>query len=94
MRKLLAAVLALFVFSGPAHAWNFKGHFVVCRLAWLQMTDQQRAAVTAILKKHPHYDEFLAAKCPDCLSEMALRCRVLRIWKSVVSHSHSSTAYC
>ena len=26
-----------------AFAWNGKGHFIVCRLAWLQLTDRQAA---------------------------------------------------
>ena len=47
MRRLLAALLVQFLFSGPAFAWNEKGHYVVCRLAWLQMTDQQRGPVRA-----------------------------------------------
>jgi hypothetical protein len=65
MRKLLAAVLALLVFGGSTHAWNEKGQYVVCRLAWLQMTEQQRAALTAILNKHPHYDAYLTKSNTD-----------------------------
>ena len=64
MRKILA-VLAIVFLAGPANAWNEKGHYVVCRLAWLQMNDQQRAAVTEILKKHPHYTEYLTKAKPD-----------------------------
>jgi hypothetical protein len=56
---LLITVLTFSVVASPAQAWNEKGHYVVCRLAWLQMNEQQRAAVTEILKKHPHYDEYL-----------------------------------
>jgi hypothetical protein len=64
MRKILA-ILAIVFLAGPANAWNEKGHYVVCRLAWLQMNEQQRAAVTEILKKHPHYTEYLTKAKPD-----------------------------
>src|ERR1700722_20366274 len=64
MRKIFA-VLAILFLAGPANAWNFKGHYVVCRLAWLQMNDAQREAVTAILKKHPPYSEYLVKEKPD-----------------------------
>lgn len=58
MRKLLAFVLLLLLAS-EASACNEKGHYVVCRLAWLQMTEAQRDKLTSILQKHPHYDEYL-----------------------------------
>jgi hypothetical protein len=64
MRKVLA-VAFLMLTSSPAYCWNEHGHYVVCRLAWLQMTEQQRTAVTAILKKHPHYDAYLTKQKPD-----------------------------
>lgn len=65
MRKILIAVVVLLSFTGSAFAWNEKGHLVIYRLAWLQMTDEQRAAVTAILKKHPHYEAYLTKSKPD-----------------------------
>jgi len=68
MRKVIALVF-LVVIATPAFAWNDKGHMVVARLAWRQLTDKQRDQVIAILKKHPHYEEFLAAKKPDGFSE-------------------------
>jgi S1/P1 Nuclease len=37
----------------------------VARLAWNKLTPEQRDKVTAILKKHPHYEEFLIAGKPD-----------------------------
>jgi S1/P1 Nuclease len=68
MRKFLALAL-LIILATPAFAWNEKGHMVVARLAWRQLTDKQRDQVLGILKKHPHYDEYLAAKKPDGFSE-------------------------
>jgi hypothetical protein len=55
MKKLLA-FLVVIVVSPPAFAWNEKGHLVIARLAWRQLTEGQRAKVSAALKKHPHYE--------------------------------------
>src|SRR5262249_14821393 len=68
MNKLLACVLLL-VGSTPALAWNEKGHLVIARLAWRQLTEDQRARVVAVLKKHPHYEEYLAARRPEGFGE-------------------------
>ena len=42
MRKILAAVLVVFVFSVPAYSWNDHGHMAVVRLAAKRLTDDQR----------------------------------------------------
>jgi hypothetical protein len=68
MNKLAAFVVLLAV-SSPAVAWNDKGHMVTARLAWQKLSEEQRASVLAILRKHPHYEEFLAAKRPEGFSE-------------------------
>ncbi len=68
MRKFIALAL-LFVVTAPALAWNDKGHMVVARLAWRQLSEKQRGQVVAILKLHPHYEEFLAANKPEGFSE-------------------------
>jgi hypothetical protein len=68
MRKLLTLVL-LAAIPAPAAAWNDKGHMVTARLAWQQLTADQRAKVVAVLKKHPHYDEYLAARRPEGFAE-------------------------
>ena len=68
MNKLLAIVIVL-ALAGPAYTWNEHGHMVVARLAWNQLNDDQRAKVVAILKKHPHYDEYLAARRPVGFTE-------------------------
>ncbi|HEV8061372.1 MAG TPA: S1/P1 nuclease [Gemmataceae bacterium] len=67
MKRLLATALLL-LRTSQAFAWNEKGHLVICRLAWRQLTDEQRAQVTAILKKHPHYEEYLTKGKPDGFS--------------------------
>ena len=60
MRKLIACV-ALCVAPTPGLAWNGTGHMVTARLAWRQLSEDQRGKVLAILKKHPHYGVYLAA---------------------------------
>jgi hypothetical protein len=67
--KKLIAILLLLVNAPPALAWNEKGHLVTARLAWFQLTQEQRAKVVAILKKHPHYEEYLLAGRPEGFSE-------------------------
>ncbi|HEY7328720.1 MAG TPA: S1/P1 nuclease [Gemmataceae bacterium] len=68
MRKLLVCLLLLFV-PPSAWAWNDKGHMVTARLAWRQLTEDQRSQVVAILKKHPHYQDYLAASRPEGFGE-------------------------
>ena len=68
MKKLLALAL-LFAASTPAFAWFDKGHMVVAHLAWKRLQDRQRVQVIALLKKHPHYEEFLLANRPEGFAE-------------------------
>ena len=68
MPKLIASVLLL-TLPTAALAWNDKGHMVTARLAWRQLTEGQRAQVLSVLKKHPHYEEYLAARRPEGFSE-------------------------
>ena len=68
MKRLFALVLVI-TLSTPAFGWNEKGHMVTARLAWQQLTEGQRATVSAVLKKHPHYEEYLIARKPDGFTE-------------------------
>ena len=68
MKRLFTFVLLL-ALSAPAFGWNEKGHLVTARLAWQQLTEGQRAKVTAVLKKHPHYEEYLIARKPEGFTE-------------------------
>lgn len=47
-----------------ALAWNSTAHMVVARIAWQQMTPEQRARATEILKGHPKYARDLEAPVP------------------------------
>lgn len=62
-----AAVLGLSV--SPAAAWNEKGHMVVARLAWNELTAQERAKVIKILESHEHYGELLKKDRPPNIPE-------------------------
>jgi S1/P1 Nuclease len=68
MRQAFTLIFLL-SWAAPAPAWNDHGHMVVARLAWLQLTPQQRAKVGSILKHHPHYEEFLVKYRPNGFSE-------------------------
>ncbi len=68
MRKLLPLLLLLTV-TVPASAWNDKGHMVVARLAWKKLSDKERVQVIEILRRHPHYGEFLSAGRPEGFEE-------------------------
>jgi hypothetical protein len=88
MRKSLALVV-LIAMAGPALAWNEKGHMVAARLAWRQLTDDQRAKVSAILKKHPHYEQYLVAERHEGFTEnewVFMRAATWPDW--VRSHHH------
>lgn len=60
---------AVVLLANSAAAWNDKGHMVVARLAWKELTAEERAKVVELLKPHPHYQEFLTAKRPDNIPE-------------------------
>jgi hypothetical protein len=61
----IAFVVVLSSFVSAAQAWNNTGHMVVARLAWLHLSPDEQQKVSAILKKHPHYGEFLKAGRPQ-----------------------------
>ncbi len=67
--RLFCALLLAGMASSPALAWNDKGHMVIARLAWKELNEDERAKVIAILKLHPHYQEFFKEKKPDGFTE-------------------------
>jgi hypothetical protein len=68
MTKTLSVVMML-VAAAPAYSWNNTGHMVAARLAWQQLGSEQRTKALDILRKHPHYEEFLAADRSSGFSE-------------------------
>jgi hypothetical protein len=68
MKRILSVVFALAI-PAQGYCWNDTGHMVTARLAWLALDEGQRSKAIEILRKHPHYDEFLKAKKPSGYSE-------------------------
>ncbi len=68
MSRGMFAALGLVVYlSFPfnAFAWNDAGHMTVARIAWDALSVDERDAVVAVLKKHPHVDALLLKDRPD-----------------------------
>lgn len=61
---LSLCLLAWSVTGRPARAWNDLGHMTVSRIAWLRLTERERAAVVSALRHHPHLREVLLKDCP------------------------------
>jgi hypothetical protein len=60
----LAAVLILGLSARSVVAFHDRGHKAVALIAFRQLSEEQKAKVHDILKKHPHYVEFLKADKP------------------------------
>ena len=59
------------------------------RLAWRQLTEKQRDQVSAILKKHPHYEEFLIAQKPEGFSDAEWAFLRAATWADWVRSHHA-----
>ncbi|HVX85720.1 MAG TPA: S1/P1 nuclease [Phycisphaerae bacterium] len=53
------AVAGLGMWARGAWAWNYEGHLVVGEIAWQKLDAADKAAVTKLLKAHPHYASYL-----------------------------------
>jgi S1/P1 Nuclease len=70
VKRFLVTLIALAsIASSSAQAWNAKGHMTVARIAWNELTPDERKKVIEILKSHPHYEDFLKAQRPDNIPE-------------------------
>src|SRR5438874_6486103 len=56
MKKSLCAVAAVVLFFVPTRsvAWDSKAHMTVAEIAWQNLDEEKRTAVSIILAKHPH----------------------------------------
>ena len=88
---LTAAILALS--CHPALAWNDKGHMVVAELAYQRMTPAQRQAILAILRQHPHWDEYLIADRPENVPEEQWAFWRAATWPDWVKHHHEQFSH-
>jgi len=67
--RSLAALLFSFSVATVARRFNELGHAVIAKIASDNLQAHQRAAVHQILRRHPHYTEYLTAELPDGVSE-------------------------
>jgi hypothetical protein len=67
--RIALTFLGFLFFLPSTMAWNDKGHMVIARLAWKQLSPVEQSRIVSILKRHPHYQSFLAEKVPTGYSE-------------------------
>lgn len=90
MKRLAAIIGFSLLLQSPSYGWFDKGHMIVARLAWKELDEAQRGRIIAILKKHPHVDEFFTAKCPDGISEGEWLFMQAATWPDWVGQHHSN----
>lgn len=64
-RWLVMTFGLILVGNSSAWAWNDLGHITVAQIAFRQLSGDERLAVVAILKQHPHFDTYF--RKPDGL---------------------------
>lgn len=72
MRTALFGLLFLVLADASvrrADAWNDAGHLTVARIAWDSLNPDERAAVVAMLRHHPHCEQILLKNRPEDVSE-------------------------
>jgi hypothetical protein len=87
--RLILCLVMLACLSSPASAWLDNGHMAISRLAWLQLTEQDRHLATEILKQHPHYGEFLKAERPADAPEDEWVFMRASVWPDFVRNTHA-----
>src|SRR4051812_17695203 len=93
-RSLLLATCAFLLASASsAFAWNATGHMMVAKEAWDEMTPENRAKVSAILKNLPHYELLLSHKPKDYADADAFAFMEAATWPdNIRSSSHPSNS--
>ena len=57
-RWLVIAIALILTGNTSAWAWNDLGHITVAQIAYRQLSGDERLAVVAILRQHPHFDTY------------------------------------
>jgi hypothetical protein len=91
--KSFFALALIFANVTPALAWFDKGHMVVAQLAWKKLDEGQRARIVALLKKHPHCEEFLTAKRPEGIAADEWIFLRAATWPDWVKNHHQREFY-
>jgi hypothetical protein len=66
---LLVALFTWLALVPQAMAWNAVGHYLVAKVAFARLNEQERQKVIDILKEHPHYQAYLSADKPEGVSQ-------------------------
>jgi len=82
-----AAVLT----SSRAWAWNAIGHLASAKLAYDELDDGQRAELFALLHKHSHFIQYLAAARPPEVGEMEWAVLRAAVWPDWVRPRHNGS---
>jgi hypothetical protein len=61
--------LVVLLLPRTAPAWNSVGHMAVSKLAYDRLAEAEKLRVYQLLKKHPHFEQFLAAGRPSGVEE-------------------------
>lgn len=88
MRVMILAIIIGLCLARSASAWNDKGHMVVAELAYQQLSPEERQAAVAILRQHPHWDEFLIADRPSNVADEQWAFWRAATWPDWVKHHH------
>jgi S1/P1 Nuclease len=83
VKPFVIALAAWAALAPAAQAWNNKGHMVVARIAWKELSPAERTKIVEILGPHPHAAEFLKGDRPGNIPEdewMFLRAATWSDW--------------
>src|SRR5262249_24242977 len=71
-RRLLIAFCLGMAILPPARlaAWHKHGHMAVARIAWTQLEEKDKVALSKILAAHPHFQIYLQAGRPKAMPEV------------------------
>jgi hypothetical protein len=79
-RRVLFFVALSLLVPSLAQAWHSSGHMAIARIAWKQLSDAERVYYANLLKKHPHYEAFLAADRPTDVPEVEWAFMRAAVW--------------
>jgi hypothetical protein len=66
---IVVAGLVVLLLPRVAPAWNSVGHMAISKLAYDRLEESEKLKVYQLLKKHPHFEQFLAAGRPAGVEE-------------------------
>jgi S1/P1 Nuclease len=87
--RLIVFLVVLACLQSPALAWLDNGHMAISLSAWHKLTELQRRQSSEILKRHPHYDEFLKAERPPEVPEDQWVFMRASVWPDFVRNTHA-----